>query len=154
MPLTIRPATLDDRDFLSGLADRLADFDTPAWRSPAQVAEGDRRDLLAAVEQPAPASELVIAELDGVRAGCLHVVTRLDFFTLRPHGHISVIAVTKEAEGHGVGHALMDYAEQWSREHGYDHLTLNVFPANARARAFYERHDYALDLLTMRKDLA
>ena len=105
MPLTLRPATLDDRDFLSGLADRLADFDTPAWRSPAQVADGDRRDLLAALEQPPPASELVIAELDGVRAGCLHVVTRLDFFTLRPHGHISVIAVTKEAEGHGVGHA-------------------------------------------------
>lgn len=153
MSLTLRPATTDDRAFLSALADRLADFETPAWRSRAQVAEGDRRDLLAALDEPPPASELVIAELDGAPEGCLHVVTKADFFTLRPHGHISVIAVTKQAEGRGVGHALMDYAERWSRALGYDHLTLNVFPANARARAFYERHGYALDLISMRKDM-
>jgi GNAT superfamily N-acetyltransferase len=152
MPLTLRPVTSHDRAF-SALADRLADFETPAWRSPAQVAEGDRRELLAALDEPPPASELIIAELDGVGAGCLHVVTKLDFFTLRPHGHISVIAVTRQAEGRGVGHALMEYAEQWSRAQGYDHLTLNVFPANARARAFYERHGYALDLISMRKDI-
>jgi ribosomal protein S18 acetylase RimI-like enzyme len=153
MPLILRPASADDREFLAALADRLADFETPAWRPPAQVAAGDRRDLLAALDAPPPGSALVIADLDGVPAGCLHLVTRIDFFTERPHGHISVIAVTKQAEGRGVGHALMDHAERWSRDRGYDHLTLNVFPGNARALAFYDRHGYLLELISMRKDL-
>lgn len=153
MPLTLRPATARDRDFLSALAERLADFETPPWRPPEQVAAGDRRDLLAVLDAPPPGSELVVAELDAVPAGCLHLVTRIDFFTERPHGHISVIAVTRQAEGRGVGHALMEYAERWSRARGYSHLTLNVFPGNARARAFYDRHGYALDLISMRKDI-
>lgn len=93
----------------------------------------------------------MVAEVEGVPAGCLHVLTRTDFFTLKPHGHISVIAITKEAEGRGVGKALMAHAEGWARERGYDHLTLSVFPANRRALALYIRHGYEVELLSMRK---
>ena len=154
MPLTIRPATPDDRAFLSDMATRLAEFDAPpAWRTAAQIATGDRRDMLGAVEQPPPASALMVAELDGDRVGCLHVLTKIDFFTEHPHGHISVIAVAKAAEGRGVGRALMAWAGEWAASLGYGHLTLHVFPANTRARALYEREGYAVDLLTMRKDL-
>jgi ribosomal protein S18 acetylase RimI-like enzyme len=155
MPPIIRPATPDDRGFVSDMAARLADFDTPpAWRSAEQIAKGDRRDLLSALDSPPPASALVVAELDGVRAGCLHVVTKTDFFTQRPHGHISVIAVAKTAERLGVGRALLTWASQWAAGLGYDHLTLHVFPANARARALYERDGYMLDMLTMRKEIS
>ena len=86
-------------------------------------------------------------------AGCLHVLTKVDFFTGRRHGHISVIAVAREAEGTGVGRALMEWADHWAAGRGYGHVTLHVFPANTRARALYERHGYALDMLTMRKDI-
>src|SRR5690606_8400091 len=120
-------------------------------RPPSELAAGDRRDLLAALDDPPEASALVIAEIDGTPAGCLHVVTRTDFFTLKLHGHISVIAVTKAAEGRGVGKTLMKHAENWARGLGYDHLTLSVFPANQRALALYERHGYAVDLISMRK---
>jgi GNAT superfamily N-acetyltransferase len=77
----------------------------------------------------------------------------VDFFTERPHGHISVIAVARSAEGRGVGRALMAWADGWAAALGYDHLTLNLFPANTRARALYEREGYALDMMSMRKDL-
>jgi acetylornithine deacetylase/succinyl-diaminopimelate desuccinylase-like protein/ribosomal protein S18 acetylase RimI-like enzyme len=152
--IALRPATSVDQAFLSDLADRLADFDhPPEWRPASQIAAGDRRDMLEALMDPPPRSALVVAELDGVAAGCLHVLTKIDFFTGLPHGHISVIAVTREAEGRGVGKALMAHAEDWARSEGYDHLTLNVFPANTRARALYERHGYDLDMLSMRKGL-
>jgi GNAT superfamily N-acetyltransferase len=152
--VVIRPAAPGDRAFLSGLADRLADFDAlPAWRTAAEIAAGDRRDLLQALDEPPPDSALMVAERDGVPAGCLYVLTKVDFFTGRRHGHISVIAVTREAEGRGVGRALMAWADQWAAERGYGHVTLHVFPANARARVLYERHGYAIDMLTMRKDL-
>lgn len=153
MAIAIRPARPDDRTFLSDIADRLADFDPPSWRPASEIAAGDRRDLLAAIDDPPPASALLVAELDGQPAGCLHLLTRTDFFTLKPHGHISVIAVTKAAEGRGVGKALMAHAEDWARELGYDHLTLSVFPANARALALYKRHGYEVELLSMRKGM-
>ena len=154
MPLTIRPATPDDRAFLSEMAARLAEFDAPpAWRTAAQIAEGDRRDMLGAIDQPPPDSALMVAALDGVRVGCLHLLTKVDFFTGHRHGHVSVIAVAREAEGRGVGRALMAWADGWAASLGYAHLTLHVFPANTRARALYEREGYALDMLTMRKDL-
>lgn len=153
MAITIRPAQADDRTFLSDIADRLADFDPPSWRPAPEIAAGDRRDLLAAIDDPPQASALVIAELDGAPAGCLHVLTRTDFFTLKPHGHISVIAVTKAAEGLGIGKALMAHAEDWARGLGYDHLTLSVFPANTRALALYKRHGYEVELISMRKEI-
>lgn len=153
MAITIRPAQADDRTFLSDIADRLADFDPPSWRPATEIAAGDRRDLLAAIDDPPQASALVIAELDGAPAGCLHVLTRTDFFTLKPHGHISVIAVTKAAEGRGVGKALMAHAEDWARGIGHDHLTLSVFPANTRALALYKRHGYEVELISMRKEI-
>jgi len=154
MPLLIRPATPEDRDFLAEMAERLAHFDAPpAWRTAEQIASGDRRDMFSALAAPPADSALMVAELDGARVGCLHVLTKLDFFTERPHGHISVIAVARDAEGRGVGHALMAWADRWARDLGHDHLTLNLFPANTRARALYEREGFSLDMMSMRKDL-
>lgn len=153
MSVIVRAATPDDREFLAAIATRLADFDVPDWRSAANIAAGDRRDLLLALDHLPAESALLVAEQDGIRAGVLHLLTRKDFFTLRPHGHISVIAITREAEGRGLGRALMAHAEQWSRERDYDRLTLSVFPANTRALALYERSGFAVDMLAMTKPL-
>jgi GNAT superfamily N-acetyltransferase len=38
--------------------------------------------------------------------------------------------VTREAEGRGVGAALMRAAEAWARSRGHGKLTLNVFDGN------------------------
>ncbi len=154
MSLIIRPATAADREFLLSMAARLADFDElPAGRSAGEIVEGDARELVKALADPPAASALLVAELDGVPAGCLHLVTRTDFFSRAVHGHISVIAVAKDVEGRGVGRALMEHADGWARQLGYPHVTLGVFPGNARARALYERHGYGVDLLIMRREM-
>ena len=76
------------------------------------------------------------AELDGEPAGCLHVLTKVDFFTGLPHGHISVIAVTRAADSArfaevnpsatvvalpGAGHLIHD--EKAQRDAFLTHLT-------------------------------
>jgi GNAT superfamily N-acetyltransferase len=153
MSVSIRQATERDETALTALAWRLTAFTLPAWRKPEHIAEADAKEMMTAIRQGSAVSEVFIAERDGAIAGCLHMVATVDFFG-KPHGHISVIAVTSDAEGSGVGRALMEYAEAWTKRRGYSLLTLNVFAANARARSFYERAGYAPEIMKYSKPLA
>jgi GNAT superfamily N-acetyltransferase len=153
MSLSIRPATDQDGTALTSLAWRLTAFTLPPWRKPGDIAEADAREMMEAIRQGSPSNEVFIAERDGAIAGCLHMVGAVDFFGMR-HGHISVIAVTPESEGSGVGRALMEYAEAWTKRRGYSLLTLNVFAANARALRFYERAGFAPEIMKYSKPLA
>jgi ribosomal protein S18 acetylase RimI-like enzyme len=150
----IRLATAADREFLVGLADRLADFAHPDWRTRGEIADGDRRALIDALDHPTPDRDLFVAEIDGARAGCLLMWTLEDYFAHLRHAHVSVLAVTRDAEGRGVGRALMERAERWARDRGYRRITLNVFDSNHRARALYERTGYQSETRRYVKELA
>ena len=143
---SIRLATPADREFLVSIADRLADFAHPAWRTRVEIAEGDRRALIDALDHPSADRELFIAELEDAPAGCLLMWTLDDYFARLRHAHVSVLAVTREAEGRGVGHALMEQAERWARDRGYSRITLSVFEGNDRARGLYERSGYVSEM--------
>lgn len=147
--MRIRSAGAGDRGFVLEMAERLAvGFDLPPWRAASEVVDGDRRDLAAWFGQPdRPGERMLIAELDGQPVGVAHVVTATDFFTRRQHGHLSVLAVSADAEGRGVGSALLDAATAWSREQGFDRLTLSVFAGNTRAQRVYERHGFAPEMI-------
>ena len=140
--VSIRLATPADREFLLALADRLADFPHPSWRSREEIADGDRQALKDALEHPTADRDLFVAELDGAHAGCLLMWTLEDYFAHVRHAHVSVLAVTRAAEGCGVGSALMQHAERWARDRGHDRITLSVFDGNDRARALYARQGY------------
>lgn len=150
--LLVRSASTEDRAFVLALADRLVAFDVPAWRSKDELVAGDRRALeewFAARLRPgsgAAGSEdeaMLVAELDGQPAGCAYLVTLIDYFNQRPHAHLSVLAVTEAAEGHGVGSALLERCAEWARERQSDRLTLSALVTNARARRLYERRGFA-----------
>jgi ribosomal protein S18 acetylase RimI-like enzyme len=151
--IRVRVATADDRPFVLSLAERLADFDRPAWRSAEEIADGDRRALVEQFDAPSPDQELIVAELDDRPAGCLLMWTLEDYFTRQRHAHISVIAVALEVEGHGVGAALMAYAEAWARQRGYTRITLSVFESNRRAQRLYERFGYVVEMRRYLKPL-
>ena len=67
--MTIRPAQPADRDFVLSMADRLVSFDVPAFRTKAELADGDRRALAEWFREPKPEEALFVAELDGQPAG-------------------------------------------------------------------------------------
>ncbi|WP_375426812.1 GNAT family N-acetyltransferase [uncultured Sphingomonas sp.] len=54
------------------------------------------------------------------------------------------IYVLTSAHGSGLGAALLDRAVEDARALGRTRLALGVYPGNARARAFYERHAFRI----------
>ncbi len=151
--VSIRLATDSDRVFLQQIAERLADFDLPRNRTAAEVAEADRSALNKALDHPISGTELFVAEVSGQPAGCLLMWTMQDYFSGGWHSHISVIAVTREAEGKGVGRALMEHAETWARDRGHRTITLSVFENNRRAQGLYERMGYQSEIRRYSKHL-
>ena len=152
MDVTIRPATAADERALLTLASRMANFELPPWRAAEEITGADARAMVDAVRGGHPDSQVFLAEHDGRVAGCLHMVVAQDFFGRR-HAHLSVIATSEEAEGSGVGRALMTFADGWARDRSLPFITLNVFAANTRARRLYERAGYTLELLKYAKDV-
>lgn len=142
MTVAVRPARPDDRDFVLATAVELVAFGPPAWRTPEEVVEGEAKTLRAWFAAPPPGSALLLAEEDGRPLGFAYLETLRDYFLEREHGHIGILAVTKEAQGRGAGGALLEAAETWARGRGYRRLTLHVFEGNARARAVYAHRGY------------
>jgi ribosomal protein S18 acetylase RimI-like enzyme len=152
--IVIRPAISRDREFVLSLAERLTDFEQPSWRSAQEIADGDRRALAAAFDVPKPDQALFVAEFHKRPAGCLLMWTLEDYFSGERHAHISVLAITREAEGHGVGRALMARAEKWARERGHTRITLSVFETNRRAQKLYERTGFEVEMRRYVKPLS
>ena len=152
--LHIRPATEADRAFIVGLVPRLRAFGPPPLRPPDAMDRAEVEALERALSEPAPDATLLVAELDGVGpAGVALANTVTDYFTHEPHGHLSIIIVSGEGEGRGVGRALLDAVERWSAARGHRFITLNVFSGNGRARGVYERAGYAPDTVRYLKEL-
>ena len=151
--LSIRRGERGDRARILALADRLAAFG-PTTRPAREIATRERRALADALERPSPGSALLVAHhQDHGLAGVVLLETRRDYFTDEAHGHVAILVVAREAEGQGVGRALLDAADEWGRRRGFRRLTLAVFADNARAKALYARHGWQLELETHFKTL-
>ncbi len=146
--IAIRPAGPRDRDFVLSTVERLASFGPPPWRTAAEIVEGEARTLRAWFETPSPAAALYLADSEEAGPlGFIYLEALRDYFLGEEHGHVGILAVAGAAEGRGAGAALMRMAEDWARSRGYRRLTLNVFDANARARAVYAHLGYRPETL-------
>lgn len=152
--LTIRPARMDDLEFMRALTPRLADCPLPPWRSPGEVASAEARAVVALLQEPRPDAALLVAESgDGAPLGFVLLETRVDYFTERAHAHLSILAIDAGVEGRGVGRTLLDASETWARTRGLESVTLSVFEHNERARRLYERAGFAPDMVRYLKPL-
>lgn len=151
--ISIRPAAESDREAILALSDRLAAFG-PTTRTSPEVTQRERKALAEALSQPSPSTPLLVAELEPLGlVGILLLDRRIDYFTDEAHGHVAILAVSSEAEGKGVGRALLQAAEDWGRAEGFKRITLNVFTDNRRAKAFYERQGWRSELESYYKAL-
>jgi ribosomal protein S18 acetylase RimI-like enzyme len=148
----IRPATSEDKDFILSLVPRFVTFDLPRGRRKRDVMAALRADLEHALrEKPAKDHFFIGVGADGDSVGFLHLQVQRDFFSSERTCHVSDIAVAAGHEGRGIGRTLLEYSQQWAKQHRCKLLTLSVFPGNARARALYESAGFAPDLLRMIK---
>ena len=83
----------------------------------------------------------------GVLAGFIHLQTQTDYFSGGKHGYISNLTVDRAFEGQGIGHLLLETAEDWSRVKGFSLLTLYVFAGNRRVQEIYEKHGYRQEIV-------
>ena len=150
----VRPATVADRAWILALAPRLHDFGPPPYRERGVMDGAVVASIGDALGGTRPDTAVLVAEdAAGVRLGFIHLHGARDFFTGEAHGHVSDIVVAPEAEGRGVGQALMAAAEDWARALGFRLLSLHVFDGNGRARAFYARLGYRPDIVKLIKTL-
>jgi GNAT superfamily N-acetyltransferase len=149
--IRIRAAVPSDGPAILALADRLHAFG-PTTRDAAEITQRERAALSDALSHASSASSLLVAErpLVGV-AGVMLLDERRDYFTNDRHGHVSILAVARDAEGQGIGAALLAAAEEWARANGFTRLTLSVFAENDRARRFYERQGWRPEIETWYK---
>jgi GNAT superfamily N-acetyltransferase len=155
VPFNVRPAVASDRAEVLALVPRLRAFGAPPpLHSPEELDAGEARTLERYFDAPSEHARLFVAAgADGAVLGAAYAERAIDYFTLEAHGHLGILAVAAEAEGRGIGRALLESVEQWSRARGYRFVTLNVFTSNVRALSVYERAGYRADTVRYVKAL-
>jgi len=149
----VRQAILDDRSAVVALVPRLRAFGELQFRTAEAHDRAERESLERAVANPSADSVVNVAELDTLGVvGVAYAYAATDFCGER-HGYLSILAVSENAEGRGVGRALIEATEAWARSMGFRLLALNVFVANQHARAVYERVGFAPDIIRYTKEL-
>src|SRR5262245_60812319 len=114
----VRPYVPDDRDFVLSLAPRLL-VGMPSWRDPQLWLAAFESWITASIDQHGHKAMVFVAEDDqGERLG-FATLSHDTHFTGQPQGYINELATSEPAEGRGVGTALIEACEQWTREQGY-----------------------------------
>jgi GNAT superfamily N-acetyltransferase len=150
--IDVRPFTAGDQVFLARVAERLYPGPTVSARDP-DVLRRYFDDLAESRLLNDPETAAFIATVIGEPAGIIVVHPDVDYFTGHPRVYVDVLVVAPEAEGKGIGRALLHHVEAWARERGFREVVLDVFAVNEGATAFYERCGYRPDHIRMAKPL-
>jgi ribosomal protein S18 acetylase RimI-like enzyme len=151
--MTIRPAAQSDEGPVLALVPQLRSFGPTTFRSAGALDAGEARTLLRFFAEHPAGARLWVAEANGAVVGIAYVETLTDYFTGERHGHLGILVVAKDAQGMGVGQALMDTVEQWARSENFRFISLNVFADNQRAISLYEKRTYRPDFVRYVKQL-
>ncbi len=115
--IAVRPFSAEDQPFLARVAPRMHPGQTVSPRDPAAL---DRffSDLQRGKLLTEPGAQAFVATIDGEPCGLVSFHPDKDYFTDHPRAYVDILVVAREAEGKGVGRALMDHVERWARDQG------------------------------------
>lgn len=148
--IRVRPYVIADREFILGLAPRLA-IGIPPWRDPQKMIVTAQGWITESIEQDGTKSWVFVAEDElGERLG-FATVSHNTHFTGEGQAYIGELVMNEAAEGRGVGKALAQACEQWARDQGYRILSLATGAANERALGFYRHMGYQDEDVTLVK---
>ena len=134
--IVIRTATDADREAVLALAPRLLVGVAP-WRDQAEALLAGRRWLEESLDAAKSGDGAVLVAADAAGIAGVISVRPSTHFTGERDGYIGELVVADRASRHGIGRALIDAADAWSRDHGLRNLTLHTGAFNAGARGFY-----------------
>jgi ribosomal protein S18 acetylase RimI-like enzyme len=149
----IRLATRVDQEAVLALADRLCEG-VARWRDPEAVVAAVRgwvQSSLATMDDPGHA--VLVAELDGSVVGFV-TVSPTHHWSGEPEASIGELVVSPQAEGRGIGRALVEAAMLRAQEDGCARISVSTGAANDRARALYQRMGFEDEDVTTSRALA
>jgi ribosomal protein S18 acetylase RimI-like enzyme len=111
------------------------------WAGPGPQTPADR-PFFRDGEDPA---DVLVAEIDGVIAGYVHVVPTLRFASNAHVRSIIGLAVDPARQRSGLGRLLLEEVIAEARAHGIRRLRLRVLEPNTAARALYERCGFEVE---------
>ena len=99
--------------------------------------------------------ELVIAEINGVIAGCgyARIKQARDCFQFDQFSYLGFMFTKEDYRGKGVNKTIMNYLYDWSLSRGIYEVRLEVYPSNNAAIKAYEKVGMQATMHTMRIDL-
>ena len=100
-------------------------------------------------------AELVIAEINGVIAGCgyARIKQARDCFQFDQFSYLGFMFTKEDYRGKGVNKTIMNYLYDWSISKGIYEVRLEVYPSNNAAIKAYEKVGMQVTMHTMRIDL-
>jgi GNAT superfamily N-acetyltransferase len=141
-----------DREFLLSLAPRLSIGIAP-WRNREAMETAMRQFIINGIEQhPTQTIVFVAVNQQGHQLGFASV-SHAKNFTGEAQSYLGELAVREDAEGHGIGNALVRACEEWSRNQGYTLLVLDTGTANEHARRFYQHAGFQEESVRLVKQL-
>lgn len=148
----IRPFEAGDREAVLALAPRLVVGIAP-WRDPVGMLAAARRWIEGSIAAIGTDRAVLVAE-DGpaTRLGFVSVGRDVNV-TGEVQAYVGELVVAADAEGTGVGRALLGAVEGWAREHDLGLVVLDTGAANTRARRFYARLGYVEEGVKLAKVL-
>jgi GNAT superfamily N-acetyltransferase len=99
--------------------------------------------------------ELVIAEINGVIAGCgyARIKQARDCFQFDQFSYLGFMFTKEDYREKGVNKTIMNYLYDWSLSKGIYEVRLEVYPSNNAAIKAYEKVGMQATMNTMRIDL-
>lgn len=155
MLFRIRPVRDEDHEAVMGLAPRLAEG-IAAWRDTEAATHAAQQWLtcsLAAAKEQRGAVFVAVQEHDAPHIIGVVSVTRQQHFTGVRDAYVGELAVHPHSIRNGVGRQLMVAAEDWARQQGLRHLTLETGAANTVARKFYAALGYLEEGIRLTRSL-
>lgn len=134
MPITIRPATLEDEATVLDLIPQL--FDPPGGPPPHYSRERGATGFRWAVAQP---DADVLLAFDGDElTGLSSVYHDIQSIRYGPRCWLQDLVVRHDRRGQGVGGQLLQASYAWAKEHGCTHLELASGGGRLDAHRFYK----------------
>ena len=146
--MQILDAHPDDCEQILALMPRLASFDLPDNRNPRHLWSGDAEMLKRWADGDLDLCQVSVAKdsADNV-VGMAMVTMRQELLSGNDSAHLEALAVSQDAQGHGIGRKLLQHAEKRAIDAGARSMSLHVFACNERARYVYERAGFDGELV-------
>jgi len=151
--VVIREAQESDHPFIFELSPYLAEVAQLDWHSDDAIQKMQDDYISKMLEETLKPNITLIAEINNVSLGFIHVRTHEDGISGETCGTIPLLAISPKSQGLGLGKVLIEHGEKWAKNLGCRLLHLEVFANNKKADSFYQNIGFKPETVHMIKPI-